>query len=81
LHVLLAALLLGFDARRRMNALQSESGPTSNDLLHELVARQSRTDVHGRIVAQSAEDVRDIEDAPAVSAEPVLSFHAGGVKR
>jgi hypothetical protein len=73
LYVLLATILLVLFARRRLSALQYDSGPTSNDLLRNLVAKHSSPALHYRIIAQSAEDVRNIENAPAVSMGPYLS--------
>jgi hypothetical protein len=55
-----------------MSAPQSDSGLTSNDLLHDLVAKHSQTEVNYQIVAQFAEDVQDIENAPSVSVGPHL---------
>lgn len=55
-----------------MSTLQGESGPTSNDLLHDLVAKHYGADVNYQIVVQSADDVQDIENAPAVSIGPYL---------
>jgi hypothetical protein len=45
---------------------------TSNDLLHELVAKRSAAALNYQIVAQSAEDVQNIQNAPAVSIGPYL---------
>ena len=55
-----------------MTTLQGESGPTSNDLLHDLVAKQYGADGNYQIVVQSADDVQDIENALAVSIGPYL---------
>lgn len=55
-----------------MSTLQYDSGPTSNDLLHRLVAKHSPTTLNYQIIAQSAEDVQNIENAPAVSMGPYL---------
>ena len=55
-----------------MSTLKYDSGPTSNDPLHRLVAKQSGPELNYQIVAQSAEDVQDIENAPAVSMAPHL---------
>jgi hypothetical protein len=51
---------------------QHDSGPTSNDLLESLVAELAPAALNYQIVAQSAEDVQNIENAPAVSMEPYL---------
>ena len=72
LHVLLAAILLVFHAGSRMSALQSDPVLTSNDLLRDLIAIHSQTELNYQVVAQSAEDVQDIENAPAVSMWPYL---------
>ena len=55
-----------------MSVPKGDSGPTSNDLLHELVAKHAHAEVNYQIVAQSAEDVENIENAPAVSIGPYL---------
>ena len=55
-----------------MSTLEYDSGPTSNDLLHRLVAKQSPPELNYQIVAQSADDVQDTENAPAVSMAPHL---------
>ena len=55
-----------------MSTLEYDSGPASNDLLHRLVAKQSLPELNYQIIAQSADDVQDIENAPAVSMVPYL---------
>jgi hypothetical protein len=55
-----------------MSLSQHDSGGTSNDLLERLVAQQTPAAPNYQIVAQSAEDIQDIENAPAVSMEPYL---------
>jgi hypothetical protein len=55
-----------------MSILQYDSGPTSNDLLRSLAAKHSPPDLNYRIIAQSAEDVQNVENAPAVSMGPFL---------
>ena len=45
---------------------------TSNDLLGRLMAKHSASAENYQIVAQSAEDVQNIENAPAVSIGPYL---------
>ena len=62
-----------------MSAPQGDSGPTSNDLLHHLVANHAETEVNYQIVAQSAEDVENIENAPAISIGPYL-LRSGQIK-
>lgn len=48
----------------------NHSARTSNDLLRELIARHDP--LNYQIVAQGAEDVQNIENAPAVSMAPYL---------
>jgi hypothetical protein len=55
-----------------MSILGHESSPTSNDLLRRLVGNQSLSDLNYEIIAQSVEDVQNIENAPAVSMGPYL---------
>jgi hypothetical protein len=62
-----------------MIALQPDSGLTSNDLLHDLVAKHYRLEMNYQIVAQSAEDMQDIENAPAISIGPYL-LKSGQIK-
>jgi len=45
---------------------------TSNDLLFSLNGENSRKTLNYEVVAQSAEDVKDIQNAPAVSMGPYL---------
>jgi len=45
-------------------SLEDDSYFTSNDLLRHLIANQSRTELNYHVVSQSADDVRDIENAP-----------------
>jgi hypothetical protein len=45
---------------------------TSNHLLRSLLAEHASTSLNYQIVAQSAEDVKSVENAPAVSMEPYL---------
>jgi hypothetical protein len=47
-------------------------GHTSNDLLFSLEGESSRKTLNYEIVAQSAEEVQDIQNAPAVSMGPYL---------
>ena len=49
-----------------------DSGPTSNDLLDRLIAKYPAQILHYQTIAQSAEDVQNIENAPAVSMGPYL---------
>jgi len=53
-----------------MSIEQYDSGPTSNDLLESLVAENTPAAPKYPIVAQSAEDIPNVENAPAVSMEP-----------
>jgi hypothetical protein len=48
------------------------SGNTSNDLLQELVAKKADIAPNYQIIVQSAEDVQNIENAPAVAMGPYL---------
>lgn len=72
LHVLLAAILLAFDAGARMSGVVEDSVRTSNDLLRELAAKHTTGALNYQIVAQSVEDVRNVDNAPAVSVAPYL---------
>ena len=54
-----------------MSILQ-DSDLTSNDLLRSLVAKHASATLNYQIIAQSAEDVQNIENAPAVSMGPYL---------
>jgi len=55
-----------------VSTLDHDSSPTSNDLLRRLAANQPVPDLHYLVVAQSADDVQNIENAPAVSMGPYL---------
>ncbi len=55
-----------------MSILISEWIHTSNDLLRGLMAKQTSAALNYRIVAQSAEEVQSVENAPAVSMGPYL---------
>ena len=55
-----------------MSIPQYDSGSTSNDLLESLIAEHTPAALNYQIVAQSAEDVQNIENAPAVSMGPYL---------
>lgn len=48
------------------------SVPTSNDLLLRLAAEQKLKVTHYSVIAQSADDLQDIQNAPAVSMGPYL---------
>ena len=50
-----------------MNDTRSPSGDTSNDVLFRLEALHSTDTLNYRIIAQSESDVRDIQNAPAIS--------------
>jgi len=50
-----------------MDSPQYSSGHTSNDLLFSLDGGRSRRSLNYEIVAQSAEEVQDTKNAPAVS--------------
>lgn len=72
LHVLLAPLLLAFNARYSLSAPEYNSCPTSNDLLRRLVARHDSIAPKYQTIAQSADDRQNIENAPAISMGPYL---------
>jgi hypothetical protein len=55
-----------------MSTLQYDSGPTSNDLLRRLITKHRQAEPGYQVVAQSAEDVQNIESAPAISMGPYL---------
>ena len=55
-----------------MSSVLLESGPTSNDLLRELLAKHALGDQNYTIIMQCADDLRNIENAPAVSMGPYL---------
>jgi len=57
-----------------MSMPQYDSGTTSNDLLESPVAESTPPAVNYQIVAQSAEDVQNIRNAPAVSMGPYLNM-------
>jgi len=46
--------------------------PTSNDLLFRLAAEQTQQTMNYTVIAQSADEVQEIENAPAVSIGPYL---------
>jgi hypothetical protein len=52
-----------------MSIQEYNSGPTSNDLLESRVAENTSVALHDPAGAQSAEDVPNIENAPAASTE------------
>ena len=55
-----------------MTATPYESGPTSNDLLRTLKDEHSDLEPRYEIVAQSAEEVQSVDNAPAISMGPYL---------
>ncbi|HVU46736.1 MAG TPA: hypothetical protein VHD85_11455 [Terracidiphilus sp.] len=55
-----------------MSKAISDSLRTSNDLLNELTERHAPSALNYRIVAQSAEEVQNIQNAPTVSMAPYL---------
>jgi len=59
-----------------MSITHYDSGATSNDLLQKLVAKNADIAPIYQIVVQSADDVQNIENAPAVAMEPYL-FKSG----
>jgi hypothetical protein len=72
LHVLLAALLLVFDPKYSMSVQFNNSGLPPDDLVSEACLRNSPVALSYQIVAQSLEEVRNIQNAPAVSMAPYL---------
>jgi hypothetical protein len=52
-----------------MSIQEYNSGPTSNDLLERRVAENASAAAHNLARAQSAEDMSNIDDAPAASTE------------
>jgi len=56
-----------------MDSQQYAAGHTSNDLLFSLDPERSRTSPSYEIVAQCAEEVQDIDNAPAVSIGTILA--------
>ena len=50
-----------------MNDVRSQSGDTSNEVLFRLEAMHSTDFLNYRIIAQSESEVRDIQNAPAIS--------------
>ena len=70
--MLFPPILLVFASRSRMTNISNESGPTSNDLLRTLMDRNSDLNPQYEIVAQSAEEVQSIDNAPAISMGPYL---------
>lgn len=67
MHVLLAALLLVFSEIRNLSTRPYNELLSSNDLLRSLLAEHASTSLCYQIVAQSAEEVQSVENAPAVS--------------
>lgn len=63
---------MGFPARRTISNQQYDSGPTSNDLLESLISDNIPAEVNYQVVAQCAEEIENIENAPAVSMRPYL---------
>ena len=55
-----------------MTIPQDDSGPTSNDLLRRLIAKYPGPILYYQTIAQSVEDVQNVENAPAVSMGPYL---------
>lgn len=55
-----------------MNGPKCSSSPTSNDLLFSLNGEYSQKPLNYEIVAQSEEEVQDLQNAPAISMGPYL---------
>jgi hypothetical protein len=72
LHVLLAALLLVLPEIRDLSLQPYDDLISSNDLLRSQLAEHASTTLTYQIVAQNAEDVQTVENAPAVSMGPYL---------
>lgn len=49
-----------------------EFSPTSNDLLHRLASEHAQNAMNYTMIAQSADEVRDLQNAPSVSMGPYL---------
>lgn len=62
-----------------MNVPQDSSNPTSNDLLLRLASEHTSATMNYKVVAQSVSDIRDIQNAPAVSMAPYL-LQAGQIR-
>ena len=58
-------------ARRRVSSLERDSSPRSNDLSRHPVD-QRLLELNYQIIAQSADDIQNLENAPAVSMGPYL---------
>jgi hypothetical protein len=63
-----------------MSGSQGDYSPTSNDLLHRLVAKHARSEANYQIVVQSAEDVQNIENAPAICNPSIVARDASPTK-
>jgi hypothetical protein len=55
-----------------MNSTIYDSGRTSNDVLGDLVGKHKPAALNYQIIAQNAEDLREVQNAPAVSMGPYL---------
>jgi hypothetical protein len=51
----------------KKNCIEPSSNPISNDLLFRLVSEHSQTAMNYTVIAQSANEVQDIQNAPAMS--------------
>lgn len=72
LHVLLATLLLVLETSRGMSILISDWLHTSNDLLRSLTEKYVPAPPGYHVIAQSAEEVQNLENAPALSMQQYL---------
>ena len=52
--------------------MELSANPTSNDLLFRLVSEHSQTVMKYTVIAQSANEVQDVQNAPSVSMGPYL---------
>ena len=56
-----------------------DSGPTSNDLLESLATQYASAELTYQVIAQSADEVQKLDNAPAVSMERFL--HSSGQRK
>ena len=52
--------------------MELSPNPTSNDLLFRLVSEHPQTAMNYTVIAQSANEVQDVQNAPSVSMGPYL---------
>lgn len=56
----------------KKNCMELSPNPTSNDLLFRLVSEHPQTAMNYTVIAQSANEVQDVQNAPSVSMGPYL---------